>query len=172
MHWRFFVDSWLFIDLYTKYLYFVLVICELLYKKSFAVTRSLLEVTIIKMPRSQYLNCNVCGESVQNLSNFTYKTCKSCHNFFCRSNLQMMRWEYLQQYFRTRLLQLVVCCKSLFCLTNHQMHKISRCPTFRYPCNCVEKCSGNPTTFCNFTKQTRNSCKQCRYKKCAFCFSN
>ena len=41
-----------------------------------------------------------------------------------------------------------------------------RCPMFAYQCQCVEKCSGSSITFCNITKETRNSCKQCRYKKC------
>ena len=42
----------------------------------------------------------------------------------------------------------------------------TRSPTFSYICTCVENCCGNSFPLCTLTKETRNRCKHCRYKKC------
>ena len=121
------------------------------------------------MSEINYLKCNVCGDYIfGNIHfsgtqiNFDNKNCRSCRNFFHRSNRQMKRLVMfcLMLIKRNHVWQIVVLSQLCWSAWNF------RCPMFAYQCQCVEKCSGSSITFCNITKETRNSCKQCRYKKC------
>ena len=68
------------------------------------------------------------------------------------------------------------CTILLLSFNNHHFKSLSwsllsfcwttRSPTFVYLCTCVENCRGNSIPLCSLTKETRNQCKYCRYKKC------